>query len=144
MTRLGIETGVVRAELHVAARLVANLPDQLPGGDCQAGIREQGPRRARRRQPYLSRADAVGPPPEMSGAGVVVEPDAGGDVEREQSHPGGDPHVRRLEVTVERVVVAARQVAEVQARQRAAQRSEEHTSELQSRLHLVCRLLLEK
>src|SRR2546429_3399456 len=27
---------------------------------------------------------------------------------------------------------------------RMAQRSEEHTSELQSRLHLVCRLLLEK
>src|SRR2546422_6062666 len=27
---------------------------------------------------------------------------------------------------------------------RPAQRSEEHTSELQSRLHLVCRLLLEK
>src|SRR2546422_5208080 len=27
---------------------------------------------------------------------------------------------------------------------RAASRSEEHTSELQSRLHLVCRLLLEK
>src|SRR2546422_6752153 len=27
---------------------------------------------------------------------------------------------------------------------RAAARSEEHTSELQSRLHLVCRLLLEK
>src|SRR2546422_3921414 len=27
---------------------------------------------------------------------------------------------------------------------RAFQRSEEHTSELQSRLHLVCRLLLEK
>src|SRR2546429_6292845 len=28
--------------------------------------------------------------------------------------------------------------------ERLAQRSEEHTSELQSRLHLVCRLLLEK
>src|SRR2546422_2114156 len=28
--------------------------------------------------------------------------------------------------------------------QKAAVRSEEHTSELQSRLHLVCRLLLEK
>src|SRR5687768_18182220 len=27
---------------------------------------------------------------------------------------------------------------------RSARRSEEHTSELQSRLHLVCRLLLEK
>src|SRR2546422_5576745 len=30
------------------------------------------------------------------------------------------------------------------AQTRAASRSEEHTSELQSRLHLVCRLLLEK
>src|SRR5687768_18090921 len=29
-------------------------------------------------------------------------------------------------------------------REQAASRSEEHTSELQSRLHLVCRLLLEK
>src|SRR2546422_2662629 len=29
-------------------------------------------------------------------------------------------------------------------REPAARRSEEHTSELQSRLHLVCRLLLEK
>src|SRR2546422_4320441 len=29
-------------------------------------------------------------------------------------------------------------------REGGAQRSEEHTSELQSRLHLVCRLLLEK
>src|SRR5438876_7680435 len=31
-----------------------------------------------------------------------------------------------------------------QARQRRPQRSEEHTSELQSPVHLVCRLLLEK
>src|SRR3712207_8256150 len=31
-----------------------------------------------------------------------------------------------------------------QAEQRRAQRSEEHTSELQSRQYLVCRLLLEK
>src|SRR2546429_7405068 len=29
-------------------------------------------------------------------------------------------------------------------RRRSSRRSEEHTSELQSRLHLVCRLLLEK
>src|SRR2546422_6476069 len=33
---------------------------------------------------------------------------------------------------------------EMQARGRLDERSEEHTSELQSRLHLVCRLLLEK
>src|SRR2546422_7783759 len=32
----------------------------------------------------------------------------------------------------------------VQARRSQQKRSEEHTSELQSRLHLVCRLLLEK
>src|SRR2546429_3346854 len=33
---------------------------------------------------------------------------------------------------------------EMPAEWRGSQRSEEHTSELQSRLHLVCRLLLEK
>src|SRR5205809_4781838 len=33
---------------------------------------------------------------------------------------------------------------EVKVRTETARRSEEHTSELQSRLHLVCRLLLEK
>src|SRR2546429_7350776 len=35
-------------------------------------------------------------------------------------------------------------VARLRAKFIAAKRSEEHTSELQSRLHLVCRLLLEK
>src|SRR2546422_1495201 len=35
-------------------------------------------------------------------------------------------------------------VADINRRSRMHQRSEEHTSELQSRLHLVCRLLLEK
>src|SRR5256884_2103279 len=34
--------------------------------------------------------------------------------------------------------------AGIQPKRRKAKRSEEHTSELQSRLHLVCRLLLEK
>src|SRR2546422_4502682 len=62
------------------------------------------------------------------------EPDAVGDLERPLEAVGGgearhcpagsDQH----EIVGERVVV----------------RSEEHTSELQSRLHLVCRLLLEK
>src|SRR2546422_2995445 len=35
-------------------------------------------------------------------------------------------------------------VALVESTREAIKRSEEHTSELQSRLHLVCRLLLEK
>src|SRR5687768_18026033 len=36
------------------------------------------------------------------------------------------------------------QIVAITFTNRAANRSEEHTSELQSRLHLVCRLLLEK
>src|SRR3712207_7293302 len=43
-----------------------------------------------------------------------------------------------IAAAVEQQGAAAREVA------RAAQRSEEHTSELQSRQYLVCRLLLEK
>src|SRR2546429_3566527 len=46
-----------------------------------------------------------------------------------------------------RVAVAARRVVQgppAQSRHHQVGRSEEHTSELQSRLHLVCRLLLEK
>src|SRR2546422_4776688 len=39
---------------------------------------------------------------------------------------------------------ARRREAELQDGHQRAARSEEHTSELQSRLHLVCRLLLEK
>src|SRR3989442_8774766 len=38
----------------------------------------------------------------------------------------------------------ARVVLQLVVDQRAPERSEEHTSELQSRPHLVCRLLLEK
>src|SRR5687768_17993274 len=46
---------------------------------------------------------------------------------------------------VERGEVVVLVVADIGAPQRlAGVRSEEHTSELQSRLHLVCRLLLEK
>src|SRR2546422_5260497 len=48
----------------------------------------------------------------------------------------------------EREVRARAQTLEREAREQARayllERSEEHTSELQSRLHLVCRLLLEK
>src|SRR5256884_4819293 len=39
---------------------------------------------------------------------------------------------------------ASRSASRISAAAMASSRSEEHTSELQSRLHLVCRLLLEK
>src|SRR2546422_7981740 len=48
-------------------------------------------------------------------------------------------------VSHRRAAVARRQRTSAARRSaRAGHRSEEHTSELQSRLHLVCRLLLEK
>src|SRR2546422_2507139 len=48
-----------------------------------------------------------------------------------------------LHAEVDRLAPLVRLVVVVAARVEA-ERSEEHTSELQSRLHLVCRLLLEK
>src|SRR2546422_2365586 len=56
------------------------------------------------------------------------------------------PHVRCLAALAALLLcfnVTAQQKFEPQVGQ-AGKRSEEHTSELQSRLHLVCRLLLEK
>src|SRR2546422_8328293 len=53
-------------------------------------------------------------------------PDGAGALRGQELHPH---HSRSRELCTERVVRL---------------RSEEHTSELQSRLHLVCRLLLEK
>src|SRR2546422_5179971 len=48
------------------------------------------------------------------------------------------PHARRIEA------VPAETRYDLVQRPSRTKRSEEHTSELQSRLHLVCRLLLEK
>src|SRR5256884_6666055 len=46
--------------------------------------------------------------------------------------------------TVVTIVLASTSILACYIPTRRAMRSEEHTSELQSRLHLVCRLLLEK
>src|SRR5687768_18048631 len=58
------------------------------------------------------------------------------------------PIVARLGLAIARLTGLFRVFARAQERtieaKNAAARSEEHTSELQSRLHLVCRLLLEK
>src|SRR2546422_6361101 len=51
---------------------------------------------------------------------------------------------RRVAPRLEPRRQVARQPVDAQLLLGARQRSEEHTSELQSRLHLVCRLLLEK
>src|SRR2546422_6799424 len=53
-----------------------------------------------------------------------------------QAHPGHEPGAELL--------LRVRGVHGLVQRGALRERSEEHTSELQSRLHLVCRLLLEK
>src|SRR2546422_6532267 len=58
-----------------------------------------------------------------------------------QLRRGGSPATHILEVRLD-LVEASR--AAVRHQQHGNARSEEHTSELQSRLHLVCRLLLVK
>src|SRR2546422_6827368 len=57
---------------------------------------------------------------------------------RSEDPTDADPH----EQGQVRPLPAGAQIA--QAEEQLERRSEEHTSELQSRLHLVCRLLLEK
>src|SRR2546422_4676173 len=51
---------------------------------------------------------------------------------------------RAAEEVLRRGAAERHDLREAGAAQRRGDRSEEHTSELQSRLHLVCRLLLEK
>src|SRR5258708_15120612 len=58
---------------------------------------------------------------------------------------GRQPHrCRRWRGTLARAVAQDRAAGKAGQRLRMAERSEEHTSELQSPDHLVCRLLLEK
>src|SRR2546429_5954677 len=62
-----------------------------------------------------------------------------------RSRLGRRPAARRAARGLERRPSHHARQRDARGRQHAAQdRSEEHTSELQSRLHLVCRLLLEK
>src|SRR3712207_6856576 len=68
--------------------------------------------------------------------------------ERPALHPGEDRAVDRLRVLLLAEDEARARTGERLVRRRgdevAVRRSEEHTSELQSRQYLVCRLLLEK
>src|SRR5690606_40708886 len=66
----------------------------------------------------------------VPGTGADERPEPGGDQPRDHLHHGGGGPRQREEA--------------VRVRQFERVRSEEHTSELQSRENLVCRLLLEK
>src|SRR2546422_1788044 len=60
------------------------------------------------------------------------------------STPATQPVTDRLHVLVVDDEASVRVALQRYLSSRGHERSEEHTSELQSRLHLVCRLLLEK
>src|SRR2546422_3421680 len=82
--------------------------------------------------PYTTLFRSPSVPARLAGGGADTA-----RVQRSSGH-GGQP-ARRSSRRSERLVPDSRA-----ARGGRAARSEEHTSELQSRLHLVCRLLLEK
>src|SRR5256885_10101053 len=73
-----------------------------------------------------------------------VRADEGDDPGRRRGRALGGPAVERQEVRPPRRQGAHPDQPARQDAQRRAPRSEEHTSELQSPCHLVCRLLLEK
>src|SRR3989449_7838639 len=62
----------------------------------------------------------------------------------ERSAPGGSRKSNRSGIGVGLAIPARSPRARRRCHSATSLRSEEHTSELQSRLHLVCRLLLEK
>src|SRR2546422_5401102 len=63
-----------------------------------------------------------------------------------RSHGAGMPRFGLIPRRIARLIRIVRPAEDhrLEQQRRPAARSEEHTSELQSRLHLVCRLLLEK
>src|SRR3989449_8802700 len=89
---------------------------------------------------------------EHDAAGIVGDRVCLGVVERRLEHEADlrqrEPAGHRYTALGERRQRAERQAqsctAHLQRDRANSERSEEHTSELQSRLHLVCRLLLEK
>src|SRR3712207_9501545 len=72
---------------------------------------------------------------------LPISPDQSGAL---RSGPGQGQGVARHQPAVRRVGVPQPGAADRHRRPGHAERSEEHTSELQSRQYLVCRLLLEK
>src|SRR6266436_8877052 len=80
----------------------------------------------------------------------VLEPERGGLASFDlEGHKGRAPthlpaHDLRLRMVRSAGIDQARYLRMFGQGDRDGRRSEEHTSELQSRLHLVCRLLLEK
>src|SRR2546429_5389920 len=88
----------------------------------------------------LPRAVVQRPPDET----VVVLPSADGHTGTVVVQRGGERHVLNQPFAASRLTGGKAEITQLSDAEVRQSRSEEHTSELQSRLHLVCRLLLEK
>src|SRR5690606_23054749 len=112
---------------HFAAR-ADRLPHDAGAGDHQFGLA------ALQIQPEDALASAIGTGQIQTAGGVKIDALGTAETAPKNFHFAGRQHA------VDRVKARSRGAAHVEI----AVRSEEHTSELQSRENLVCRLLLEK
>src|SRR5690625_894444 len=85
-----------------------------------------------------------GPGSVLGGCGVVVAVDEADGVDAVALVGGGGEALALEDVAQVRAAAGAAHLDATHSQRGVLERSEEHTSELQSRGHLVCRLLLEK
>src|SRR6266511_4635274 len=154
VAKRGIDGVVVEPVAEVVEQRAAITPPgavedmrRMPGDEIRAGVYEllgraplpAGWSRGHVRAPVREGDDEVGG--RAKPCQLVAQP--AGDAARQVgvSYPGGVLARRELERMIAHGEQAQRRASGVD--ERAASRSEEHTSELQSREKLVCRLLLE-
>src|SRR5207253_10519799 len=120
----------------------------MPQPNVNQASSTAGKRRSRR-FPFISPVEATWQEPNgkiLREAGQAMEVNAQGGLLEMKTYPAVGTQIEITNLLSHESsharVVGLRRNAEGQRRERA-RRSEEHTSELQSRGHLVCRLLLE-
>src|SRR2546429_9881821 len=140
---------------HLRGRLRRRLLQLQVGGGARGGCfcRIRGTRGVRPAdRAAISRCDLEPrrQPRRTRGVHRVSRPTPGRDgaaPATRHTRPGRDPRVRRRLAALAAALLLLCALAPQRSRAEelyVIERSEEHTSELQSRLHLVCRLLLEK
>src|SRR2546429_4606235 len=134
--------------VHESALLIAAICLNFSAGSAAGS---QSPQAQAGQQPSSqtpAAARSVGTIKSISGNAITLTTDTGGDVTVQVQD--ATKLVRIAPGQKDLKEATPIQLADVQpgdrilVRGKLAERSEEHTSELQSRLHLVCRLLLEK
>src|SRR2546422_4441919 len=95
-------------------------------------------------RPEAGETPPADPPLALNSPGHTPRTGARGCPDRFEARPRRLGHVLLFSGDLDRMIDFYTRVLGMKLSDRSRARSEEHTSELQSRLHLVCRLLLEK